>query len=528
MIAAGEIAAALAQERQFVTPEGTPFPLLSLGDVLVYGAIMAQMASATGPADNPGEGAKRTCAWHDELTTAGYVYDRFGNRWQENAVAGTVPTAAQLSFDANNHIVGASYDAAGDLLEDAAGNSYAYSARHRVATADGGNIQYVYNARSRSAAAPGDGRRVERNFRGKFRPEKLVGGVAKYYLYDPAGRAVTVLDQNGNWLRGEIFAGGRHIATYVSGTTDFEYSDWLGTERLTATLSGYEQDACTSLPFGDDLNCTGSADPSPLHFTGQQHDSETGLDHFSARNYTSTWGVWVTPDRSGTATALSNPQSWDLNVYCLDDPLTLLDPDGKAPIPPLVLWSLQHFSSYVQMRSTVLAADYAADRSMIMPERMGEALDATLGSGGPPAEFPDAENAHNEGAFQHLSDLEAPAAGAVLKAQVVKWMNAKTTSAGDLQAALGALKASQAVTAKMGEAGNIAGKAAQLPGVSDLPAVGTFLKVTGGLLQFAAGPDQHERGYLLRQTLIPLMYKKIEQKKAQPGDCMLKRKACKE
>ncbi len=62
--------------------------------------------------------------------------------------------------------------------------------------------------------------------------EKSVGGVAKYYLYNPAGQAVTVLDQNGNWLRGEIFAGGRHIATYVNNTTDFEYSDWLGARSV--------------------------------------------------------------------------------------------------------------------------------------------------------------------------------------------------------------------------------------------------------------------------------------------------------
>jgi YD repeat-containing protein len=122
----------------------------------------------------------------------GYVYDRFGNRWEQNSLAGGVP-APQLTFDANNHIVGASYDASGDLLADAAGHSYAYNANHRIVSADSGNIQYVYNA---------FGQRVE----------KSVGGVAKYYLYDPAGRAVTVLDQDGNWLRGEIFAGGRHIA----------------------------------------------------------------------------------------------------------------------------------------------------------------------------------------------------------------------------------------------------------------------------------------------------------------------------
>ncbi|MGH9507297.1 MAG: hypothetical protein ACRD13_10270, partial [Terriglobales bacterium] len=242
----------------------------------------------------------------------------------------------------------------------------------------------------------------------------------------------------------------------------------------------------------------------------------------------SAWGIWTTPDRSGKATALSNPQSWDLYVYCLDDPLTLLDPDGKAPIPPLVLWRLQHFSSYVQQRSAVLAADYAADRPMIMTASMGEALDATLRSGGPPSEFADAGNAHNEGAFQRLADLEAPAAGSVLKAQVVKWMNAKTTSVGDLEKALAALQATQATAAKTGEAGKIVGKVGSLAGVPELPYVSAGLKAAGGLLQFAAGQEKREYGYKLLGKLIPLIDKRIEQKKQQPGDCMLMLKECKE
>jgi RHS repeat-associated protein len=259
------------------------------------------------------EACETNCA--SPTNAAGYVYDRFGNRWQENALAGTIWSSAQLTFDANNHIVGASYDAAGDLLGDAAGHSYAYNANHRIVSADSGNIQYVYNA---------FGQRVE----------KSVGGAAKYYLYDPAGRAVTVLEgANGNWVRGEIFAGGRHIATYLNGatgTTYFDYSDWLGTLRMSATLAGYEQSECTSGPFGEGLNCSS---PTPLQFTGQQHDSETGLDHFLARYYTSTWGVWMTPDWSRSPTGVpyatfSDPQSLDLYNYTLGNPETNTDPNG--------------------------------------------------------------------------------------------------------------------------------------------------------------------------------------------------------
>ena len=41
---------------------------------------------------------------------------------------------------------------------------------------------------------------------------------------------------------------------------------------------------CESLPFGDDLGpCTLNSYASPLHFTGKEHDYESGLDNFGAR-----------------------------------------------------------------------------------------------------------------------------------------------------------------------------------------------------------------------------------------------------
>ena len=58
----------------------------------------------------------------------------------------------------------------------------------------------------------------------------------------------------------------------------------VGTER---DILGYQTRnlarlTCSSLPFGDALSCT-SGDPSTLHFTGKERDSESGLDNFIAR-----------------------------------------------------------------------------------------------------------------------------------------------------------------------------------------------------------------------------------------------------
>ena len=75
-----------------------------------------------------------------------YVYDRFGNRWQQNITSGTGDTSS-LAFDANNHITGSgvTYDAAGDVTNDGT-NTYVYDAEGRIASVNSGAATYVYDA----------------------------------------------------------------------------------------------------------------------------------------------------------------------------------------------------------------------------------------------------------------------------------------------------------------------------------------------------------------------------------------------
>jgi len=51
--------------------------------------------------------------------------------------------------------------------------------------------------------------------------------------------------------------------------------------------------------------CTGGSDPNPLHFTGDEGDSEDNLD-------------------------LSNPQSLNLYAYVVNNPANLIDPLGLS------------------------------------------------------------------------------------------------------------------------------------------------------------------------------------------------------
>ena len=240
-----------------------------------------------------------------------YDYDRYGNRWHQNG-----PHTMMLSFSGNNNRMdGYSYDAPGNLLNDAV-HSYTYDAENRITQVDGGSTAtYVYDA---------NGRRVR----------KTTGRVSVDYLYDLDGNQITELGSKGAWNRGEVYAGGQHLATYsggTKGTTYFNHADWLGTARARTNVSGSLYETCASLPFGDALSCS-TSDVSPMHFTGQQRDSESGLDNFIARYIGSNLGRFMSPDPANVGGDLEewdNPQSWNLYSYVGNNPINAVDPDGR-------------------------------------------------------------------------------------------------------------------------------------------------------------------------------------------------------
>lgn len=257
---------------------------------------------------------RRDCTMSEPGTRTKYAYDRFGNRWQQNG-----PHPYQPSFDANNRITsgtGVAYDAAGDTTGDGT-TTYTYDAEGRVTSAynaTSGTSTYVYDAA---------GHRVQKT--------TAAGGTVNF-LYDLGGHEITQISSTGAWTRGEVYAGGRHIATYsggTGGTTYFIHSDWLGTERVRSAVNGTSAETCTSLPFGDWLTCAGS-DVSPMHLTGKEHDWETGLENFGARYDSSAMGRFMSADEPGAGWAQEDPQSFNLYSYVEGNPVNSTDPSGRV------------------------------------------------------------------------------------------------------------------------------------------------------------------------------------------------------
>jgi len=66
-------------------------------------------------------------------------------------------------------------------------------------------------------------------------------------------------------------------------------------------------------------------------FTGKERDSESGLDDFGARYYSSPIGRWLSPDIINlTSSRLINPgNTLNKYVYAADNPLKFIDRDGE-------------------------------------------------------------------------------------------------------------------------------------------------------------------------------------------------------
>jgi RHS repeat-associated protein len=241
-----------------------------------------------------------------------YDYDRYGNRWHQNG-----QNTMMLSFSGNNNRMdGYSYDAAGNLLSDGT-TSYTYDAENRLISATNtqhGTATYLYDAA---------GRRVHRT---GFFNDTCDGTGKRDYIYDLSGHWLVENNSGSTACNIEIYAGSRHLGSFYQGEAIFDHTDWVGTSRVRMDFHYMSPQSCTSLPFGDGLSCSTN---SPIHFTGKERDSESGLDDFGARYFASTMGrftsvdpIWVKIDR------LVDPQRLNLYAYARNNPLTFLDLDG--------------------------------------------------------------------------------------------------------------------------------------------------------------------------------------------------------
>ena len=126
----------------------------------------------------------------------GWVYDRYGNRLQQNITggSGSGSTFTASVNPANNQLVGYSYDAAGNMIYDNF-HTYTYDAEGNITAVDvGSTAQYVYNAQNQRVRA-------------------VVGSAATEYVFSAAGQRVS--EWNGTTraqLKGKYYWGANAAA----------------------------------------------------------------------------------------------------------------------------------------------------------------------------------------------------------------------------------------------------------------------------------------------------------------------------
>ena len=267
-------------------------------------------------------------------TTVQETYDHFGNRNGENVSYGGYQSqpSPTLGFSAgNNRIDYASYDAAGNLTSDLT-NNYLYDAENRICavqqTVSGDMYGYVYAA---------NGVRLVKGSLTSFSCDVTTNGISltSAYVAGPQGEDLEEVDQNFNMLHYNVFWEGKLLGTFVGTTYDqsnwgFALNDWLGTKREVTKSDGTCLSSFFNGPFSDyqTAGCS-TLDPSEEHFTSKMRDPESNLDYFSARYYNSNVGRFLSPDQAFIAWNLSNPQSFNLYSYVLNNPLSFIDPTGR-------------------------------------------------------------------------------------------------------------------------------------------------------------------------------------------------------
>jgi RHS repeat-associated protein len=241
-----------------------------------------------------------------------FTYDRFGNRNFDAAnttpiMLGPNPT---ISLANNRYSAGQGYvyDAAGNLITDAAGHTYSYDAENRQTSYDGGAVTYSYDP---------SGKRVK----------KVAGGVTTIFVYNCAG---------------QLLAEYTNVSPQNTSGTSYLTSDHQGSPRVITNAGGAVRARHDYLPFGEEINAPVGGrtteqgyvgDAVRQKYTGYERDFETGLDYAQARYYSSMHGRFLSVDPQHFQVTMGfDPQLFNLYAYGRNNPLKFVDPNGERVI----------------------------------------------------------------------------------------------------------------------------------------------------------------------------------------------------
>ncbi|HEX9222603.1 MAG TPA: RHS repeat-associated core domain-containing protein [Candidatus Acidoferrales bacterium] len=250
-----------------------------------------------------------------------FSYDAWGDLQMIGGASSAYTDCTQesltVSATTKNQVSGYGYDAAGNMTSIPSVASYAYNTEGQMTSAAGVTYTGACPERSRGN---GDGKRVSKSN-------------GKLYWYGMGSSTLDESDASGNITNEYVFFAGKRIARRdSSNNVSYYFADHLGTARVVTNASGAILDDSDFYPFGGERPIVSSSG-NTYKFTSKERDSESGLDDFGARYYSSALGRFVSSDWSAIPVPVPyakflDPQTLNLYTYVRNLPTTSTDLDG--------------------------------------------------------------------------------------------------------------------------------------------------------------------------------------------------------
>ena len=233
-----------------------------------------------------------------------------GPIWFDNVI---FSNEENFAYNAANQITntGFSYDDNGNLTSDGV-HAYIYDGENRLKEVkQGANTiaSYTYDYMGR-------------------RTSKTVSGVTTYFHYD-GWNVVAETDQTGATIATYSYDNTNQLVSMTKGgqTYYYQYNAHGDVVSLTSSASQvvntYEYD-----PWGKVLSANETVE-NPYRYAGYRYDSETGLYYLQARYYEARICRFLAKDPDGGDA--QEPLALNPYLYCVDNPVNLVDPDGCKP-----------------------------------------------------------------------------------------------------------------------------------------------------------------------------------------------------
>lgn len=214
-----------------------------------------------------------------------------------------VPVFANITY---------TYDANGNMTSDGS-NCYSYNDANQVSQVKNCSnnqviAQYIYDYQ---------GNRIEKKVYTNGNLQQTVYSPTKEYETKKLANNTTQNTSN-YYVNSDLVA-----KKNPNGSKNYYHNDNLGSASVLTDQTGNIVENTTYYPFGD-IRSGGTK--SKYLYTGQENDSETGLDYYNARYYYSHIRRFTQPD-----TLLPNqydPQQLNRYSYVGNNPLTYTDPTG--------------------------------------------------------------------------------------------------------------------------------------------------------------------------------------------------------